>query len=151
MLGSRWIRPASPVVRKGSAIAQRPHTRPIRHFQVLICHDAAAVQFAWQRGDQRIRGRSGGPNHRLRRNTRTVAQFHPILEYTDHPSADSNLHSLYCMGNHLPPAINSLGLKRISAARFANSSFSFAVSLGGMTILIFTYSSPRPLPRLLSP
>ena len=56
--------------------------------------------------------------------------------------------SLCCMGSHVPPAINSRGLKRDSAASFSKSSFSFAVSLGGMTILIFTYSSPRPPPRL---
>src|SRR6185503_1040648 len=53
--------------------------------------------------------------------------------------------------HHLPPAINSRALKRDSAASFSKSSFSLGVSLGGMTILIFTYSSPRPPLRLFNP
>lgn len=37
-----------------------------------------------------------------------------------------------------------------STADFPNSCFSFAVSLGGMTIFTFTYSFPRPSSRLFN-
>jgi hypothetical protein len=96
MLIGWWIRLASLAVCNRSAVTQRPYPRPVGHFQVFIGHDATSSQFAWQYGNERVRGHSSGPNHCFRRNTRPVAQVHHILVYTDNLRINSNLYLALC-------------------------------------------------------
>src|SRR5262249_2357318 len=65
-------------VRYERAVSERPHARPTGHRQGLVDAHAAALARARQSIEQRMWGRTGGPDDGAGREMRAVAQAHLI-------------------------------------------------------------------------
>ena len=96
MLRCRRIGASGLAIENGRTISERPDTRPVRHLQKAIRHNAATIQPAGELSDKSIRRRSRCPDYGLSFNTRAIAQTNLVLAYLNHLRIEPNLDPALC-------------------------------------------------------